>query len=520
MVQLDIKPIHHEGLNCFEDSLISVASWLDRDYELAFSHTWGFELVPEDPGCKGLIGNRITPGCKFLSELIKKYCGISLIFHEVENHTEVLSIIRRELSNSLPIIFCLDTFWCPWISQYQKLHLSHYCLAIGLDDDSTILCIDPSISPAVLQLPCNCFINGCNRGRTAIFLVDEYCPITDYWDVIGGSLNNFLNNNCFRNMMAFKEIFSSCFDFDLEFKNFDINIWIVLIHRNITLISGGRGLYSKFLGYIANKTNNTGLLAYKDNFIKAASNWKTIIGALTKAYKTKQFEPTKIRVAELLQKAAQFEQDTANSLSDFIKNPNEIYDASDNKILQLPKEFLTGTLIFLNLEDYFNNNGIGNINSGKCTADLSGGGSFIGFEGFPSGDILSLNNFSFKLPQILDGKKDNISCDQQELQVPSYFCRSIQVFGTAENGSFYENMNVVYKDGSIDTIAMGLSNLERSSPLYGEIPMWQGLFAGCKVKITLYAKEYEIRSDKSIDKIILPYCPNMHIFALTLRVLE
>lgn len=43
----DVTPIHYQGLNCFEDQIISIISQLEYKYELMFFKSWKFNFNPE-----------------------------------------------------------------------------------------------------------------------------------------------------------------------------------------------------------------------------------------------------------------------------------------------------------------------------------------------------------------------------------------------------------------------------------------------------------------------------------------
>ncbi|OPZ90961.1 MAG: hypothetical protein BWY74_02129 [Firmicutes bacterium ADurb.Bin419] len=180
---------------------------------------------------------------------------------------------------------------------------------------------------------------------------------------------------------------------------------------------------------------------------------------------------------------------------------------------------------YIDLSEYLNNEGFGQSLSQSTTADLTKKGEY-----FLTNDLLerstwTIDDMKFIFPQIIDGIKDNISCDGQTIQGFNGCYRSVMILGCSEWGNYSENLEIEYSNGDKDTLCINLSDWA-FTPVFNEKIAWSGQAAVRKDGETklwdftarLFAKAYKICDNKEIVKIKLPRRNNMHIFALTLAL--
>lgn len=105
---LNIEP--QKGINdCIADQIITVAKWLNIDYELMFSETWNFKykLKIND---NDLIGKRFGTGSSEIFSLLEKYHGIKMNYHKYTENSKIIEIIHNNITNHMPILILMDSF--------------------------------------------------------------------------------------------------------------------------------------------------------------------------------------------------------------------------------------------------------------------------------------------------------------------------------------------------------------------------------------------------------------------------
>jgi hypothetical protein len=81
----------------------------------------------------------------------------------------------------------VDAFHCHWSTAFQKYHLEHYCLAIGIEGDGGLVVIDPYLSPSVLRLPLEHY-RQTMRDCLSFRLAPAEEPRPDWQDIVRRSV--------------------------------------------------------------------------------------------------------------------------------------------------------------------------------------------------------------------------------------------------------------------------------------------------------------------------------------------
>lgn len=181
-------------------------------------------------------------------------------------------------------------------------------------------------------------------------------------------------------------------------------------------------------------------------------------------------------------------------------------------------EFTSESLVFLDLTPMFNNQGISDgIESTK--ADLTGSGMSYYFDSpIPPSKLFRLETFKKK------ELKDNISCQEQRIEVEEGFYTKLLMAGVAEWGDFKDKLRLEYEDGSMDELWIGLSDWILQ-PSFQETILFEGKMVenvnGVGVlnqsyRTKLYGVSYPLKGAAKLKRIHLPDQPYIHIFAITL----
>jgi hypothetical protein len=528
---LDIKPLHFEGAYCHEDFVFSIAAHYNRKYELAFCESWDFKFWPEDPEFPGLLGNRISKGNSNMLKLLEKYCGIKTEIYHPTDFEDLITTIQNELSNLLPIGIFIDKYWCPWTNEYQKLHHPHYCLAVGIDSDKNLYCIDPSMNKDTSILPISDFSKGFKECFK--FRIDEIMCNHDYLALIRESIEKIIKSQYIEMLEDFINEFKSSFNFNMEYRNYTISYWDVYIDRNIRLISGSRMNFARFVEFIAAKTQITALTDCIDDINVIASKWNTIRCILVKSYHVSYTEKMNDKVIDRFNEIVRLERAFIEKISDIINNSNTSNNSNEQRVL-IENEL--SEVIFIDLKSYFNNNAFYSPSYNNRNSDFTGNGLCFLNDKINSGVVWDVSGMTFNFPEIVEEQYNNVYCEKQEIDIPCGVYSKVMLLGSSDWGAmsdFQTASSIKY----IDNIILK-SDVDDEINLRIEFPSWcfeKALNAesvawtgnGCKKSedgielldnnFKIYAISYLIKKDIPINKIVLPDCPSIHIFAISLQ---
>lgn len=516
---LNVQPMHIDGLNCREDIFFTVAAHYKREYQLAFSEAFNFKYTPAEPGQSECMGARISTGNDNLQDLLEMYCGFKIFTLKADTVDEIYKTIREQLQLGYPTAISINTYWCPWSRSYQKVNFGHTCLAIDIDSENKITCLDPIAGQVHFYLPYDDFKNGFAYYSTFRFGLSR--QNYDYKEVLGTSVEKVFKYEIFNDMERFIEDFESQFNFEEEFKNGSADIWGALLFRNLTYISGSRFLYSQFINYINKVLQNSKLEQVEKEFQCVHNKWKVVISWLLKGYYTGNSEGIHKRALKSFKDILSMEKTILLNLQEAVQNNamsvQKSAEVSNTESINGECEYT-----FINLSNYFNSNAFHSTESRDCTADFTGTGHYFLSHNAPSGQIVSSEKLIFRFPEIIDNSCNNISCDNQVITVPAGEYKGILLMGSSEWGNFIEQIGVNYIDGSSDSIQVNFSDWATESPLYDEVIIWGGKSHN-KYEGRTYSNEYNLLAiqrsipvKKELKSITLPDCPNMHIFAATL----
>ncbi|AEY67895.1 hypothetical protein [Clostridium sp. BNL1100] len=526
--QLDVAPFHSDFANCLEECMISVSNFYHRDYILMYSQAWGFWFDINNYKIKG-TGNSIKDDRGNVYDLYQHYHGINITFDHNNNPQEVINIITSHIMVDNPIGIFMDTFYYSW-DPNKNQHGKHWFLITGVDSEKeAFYCTDPYFLQKDAILGFNDFING-YLGVLFTFEITN-AEIFDYdWKELMLTFSKRLNGE-----NGGKNIFSSMEDFAASVEDgFCIEKETALIRRvidmpyyvNLQSVNRGRLQYARFLEHTAAKYDVPELLPISEKLKQVSYKWDVLRGILTKAILTKNEAIIKSKIPPHIREIASIEKENLNLL---IKTASGTSHANNNilkkfeRVSNIPENINFNSYSYIDLSNYFNNKGFGELLDETGKSNLNGAGMFFVSDDIPSEDIWEVDNMKFKFPKVVESQFDNISCSGQELEFYPTDCSNIMLLGTADFGSFKESITLRFIDGSTEEINIGFTELV-FAPLYGESVAWEGracerLDGKIQVhnsKVKIFAKTYKLNNPGVVRGISLPYLPNMHIFAITM----
>ena len=173
----------------------------------------------------------------------------------------------------------------------------------------------------------------------------------------------------------------------------------------------------------------------------------------------------------------------------------------------------------LNLGPYYNNQAFGEANA---VADLTGGGEYFLLDGQGGlQDTVAHQHIRFGISASPGQGCDNISCQGQIIEVENREYNGMWILGCGEWGDPQGVMGIQYEGGDIDGIPVQITDWAWP-PRYGEsIALTFPIARKEKMAFVpesgyLFALHLPMTGGRPVHKLLLPDCPNMHIFSIVL----
>lgn len=521
-MKLEIPIKNEEGYNCVDNILSAVAHWAGIDYELMFSESWGFAYNPQQ-GKNLTLGKCLNSCFENRDKLIEKYHGLKLNFCTPINTNDLLDIIKSELNKKKPVSINMDVFWCAWFKQgYQIYHAPHYVLVEEYDEISEILyCKDGEMACNGAQLSISDLEKGSDTCLTFSFLENSKYD-NDWRKIIKNAVDKLYSTNAFDAMRRFSIDFSNNFDIKKEVYGYEAFVGKAPLFKEISTIGACRKKFAKTLQYLS-RTHNLQLYEISEMLQQVGDRWGSIFGMLMKSYYLPDNISLITKIASKINKIADYEEQIANMLLEAVQTDYSVAPLRFNNSPHI-KPIRINEYTYIDFENYANNQGFSNSLSYDCKAEFSHGGKYFLTNGLPHNNNLVISDMNFLFPTISDNLNDNISCTGQiiPINLNNYFC--IMILGCSELGSHSEYLDIRFEDGTIEEIPLEFTNWFISEPKYNEFIAWSGqCVIRSKFDVTvnplqvhLFAKNYFLKTKGLIKELRLPYCPNIHIFAITL----
>lgn len=331
-MNINLKPLYYDGLNCVENSFISITAWLKLNYQLAFMQSWDFGFKTGEAHKNDLFSSRITLNPIDYRMLIDKYCAIQFTYNTITDPNETLKIITNEFNNGRPVIIFIESFWCPWKDEYQKAHTDHFCLALGINDNGDIHCVDCSPLNYGCVLPLNEFLRG--GGDCITFIVSDDIPKAMEFEKVIGELVKDLYKpidgyNTFDSIRNFAFDFKNSFDLMKEIEGNDLSsTWGIPIIQKLRSVSGGRAQYADFLRCFYSKRNIDGLLELCAELEYVSAKWKYVMSIIEKHILSKK--PVNVdKISNIVFEIADLEEAIAQKIKT-IKEKSSLNAREDN----------------------------------------------------------------------------------------------------------------------------------------------------------------------------------------------
>lgn len=287
---IDIKPVRDETLNCIEGIIASVANHYSVDYRLMFLASWGFKFdilnTSNVCGVGERLGWRTRTSEQSLIESLQKYHGYIMKNHDSLSNKQVKFLVQKELELGYPVVTYIDGFGCPWNMAYQKSHIPHYILIIGICEEAgNYICIDPFCTDKVEQINFESLgetIKRCYTCRFEYFIQKEL----NWKHILEENLSRLLETkeeglNTFDRMRLFAEEIRNM---DIEYEKGKIDDYnFIQILMKIKFLENSRKNIVVALKCLNEIQNEIDFLDYEERIFYISNLWNKLKSIILKA---------------------------------------------------------------------------------------------------------------------------------------------------------------------------------------------------------------------------------------------
>lgn len=528
-MKLPLRLRNKPEYDCIDNLYIGVAEYWNNDYEIMSIDAWGFDYIKRDKYHKEILGKRISTSVRTRIDYLEKYHKIKVKEFYENDFYKAYEKIKMDIQLGRTVAIYMDTFWCPWdITNFQNAHKDHYCLVVGVNEkNGNFYIVDAQFAPDGAELPLNYFKKSLSDYLT--FEKIEGKEENLQWkELIEDSIMNFKSNSVgkdvFQKMREFSEELSSSLNFSEEIKGWENMPFSAPLFQELHQISRRRKQYSRALKYIGDRCKIPELIEIGSQFWVVGKKWTSLFGLLCKCYYMNGDKQLLTRCSQRIVEVSEIEERLMSDLINICrleeKNNLISYEISstehcNDKISKYK---------YVDTSRYLNNKGFGKVSNLENEAELSNEGKFFVLENLPVDEIWKVDNMEFKVNLNKDQIEDNIECEGQVIQINSQGYNNLMILGCSELGSHSEKIEVYYENGEKEVLPLEFSNWTEDEPSYGEIKVWCGEIAQRNnnqirkypFKGYLYGKNLKLKVKAGIRALKLPYCPNLHIFSISL----
>ena len=462
------------------------------------------------------IGKRLIFGFDPEEELKNR---LGIFCRRVDELAAAPKAIAAELAKGNPVQLNLDGFYCPWDWRFGVIAGEMHSLLIVGEDEKTggYICVDPYYDKPRALLSKESFESG--FGELLIYEVKAAVSfdcealllecLEEPYPVGCVSLDEMAK--AARSFELPREIEDYCDDMSIDRhqNRFYLNVRCKELAHN-------RIRFAAFLEYLAETSGKTDFMQLSDEYAVLAQRWDLFRMQILRRVFSKKRSEAGDYIAQRMAEVLAEEKRLIEALKAIVcgEARAEERQVSDADVI----------CTAINIEGYFNCEG---ISEGAAKTDFNEDGECFLAESFPSGERLCVGDAGFSLAEKAVEKPDNICCRGQSIELCRR-CTEVLLLGCSDYEQCAESVRLVYDSGECENQTLTLDDW---LPDYGRVLANE---AGRFAKITrypdgdydtddegvLYIGILRADGDRVLDRIELPECEHMHIFALSVMEIK
>lgn len=511
----DIKPIRTTGLDCLECLIATMAAHWGRGYQLMFlqDRTFEYKRSEDRPLARNLT---CSPQRSF--DNLLAYHGIAVQSFQGFDGASALEHIYDEVEQGTCIIAELRAASIPWDVHYGADHLpdTHAVLIVGADRNrERLLCTDSFYDRYQTELPADCLEQGYVM-HASIRLAGEEAP--DLAEAVEALVLQLFREGAQSRGESIRQFAEDVFGRDIATEVGPEPEQSEFVQ---TLFQIGKSY--KQMGILAEQLQ-TGRGGIGGNTLRECldilgNRWGIVAAMVMKLACAPTDHKLRSALVKRIIQIAELEQEMAASLADAKQGQGVRYSKNGG---EEPGD--GAGYIHVDLSDDYNNHGFYKQEDTQA-ARFACNGSFILDDGTLFGRTLEVGRMRFRLPALKPDGFDNLSCQGQVIAVRPGRYSAICILACSEWGHATETFMMIDEDGQLHPVMMQFTDWYEPKPQYGEQMAWRGKLGRrrddgtvCEDEIlhTIYADCYPLELAGAAIGLQLPFCPNLHLFALSL----
>lgn len=515
---------------CNEYTNALVATWAGRDYDMMFAEAL---LIDWDAEADFLLKKKIDYHEWKMYKCLERYHGIRVSSQisrtELMKYGGLITFIAKELKNNYPVWACFIMNGLACFSEEDKKWENglNYAMLVGMDEVTEQLYFRVihfhDKYPEVLTM-------SFREAQRSIYTVRQYKYVhrqqaginIDY--LLAETTAHFSNKQITKKLESFLDYFEKEADYDMIFGGVEQNgLKNQPLIYNLSILYRSRVLFSFCLSYLAVLNKHIALQEIADEMAVNGGKFYNIRGIILKTnfYGTITRQD-KLKISDYFRRII----DSEKQLLELMKRPETL--ACRHKKArptdQMSVDYFNTPFYFIDLKKYFNNLAFSDIISKDSPANFDGIGGYFLNDKYPYGKLLSVDTMRFLLA-VKNIEQDNISCQKQKITLAGGYYKRMMILASSCHGSFKDYFTFVYEDGEPEKVLMASSSFWYPKAHFAETIAWQGpyvmLLNGSyhleSRELNIYAKDYLITDERRLVAIVLPDCPDIHIFALSFQ---
>ncbi|WP_270166426.1 BtrH N-terminal domain-containing protein [Paenibacillus sp. SYP-B4298] len=320
MLNVSSLLLDNEQLNCFESTVVSLASMWGKEPTMLFEGAWDFYYTPAEKTAPSNIGGRVQSSTFEPQSNLRRYVGISIDEYYDIRVKQGIEMAIEPLRQGIPVLFTLDGYHCPWHPEFRNYHSQHLFMVIGIDGGKReLICADHIFAKRIVSLPYGELLEH-TLDCIVFHPVPPAEPSLQWFEILHREMERKLRpdklssaQGCFSLMRQFAEELGQTTSMKEETDQYR-RIDTCPLFAVITRLSNGRLNFADLLDRAADGCGERRLASHANLLRDAAQEWKTVNNILMKTCFMRDPASAFPRVELRIRQLAQLEEGIANDI--------------------------------------------------------------------------------------------------------------------------------------------------------------------------------------------------------------
>jgi len=507
---------------CDEYANAVIASWYGKGYDMMFAEAMNVEC---GDGRDWLLKERIKDNKWNMYNCVKKYHGMAVSDELKASGIDLIGVISEEISKGNPIMISVNMKRISCIEYIDKKDNPYnVAIVVGISGETEEVFFkvihgrDKYINVLSMSF---------GELRKSVKSIRKFADIGS--EISQFDLNVYFEDvtrNIIRSGIHEKiEEFADYFEKDVEYNQIfkkakEKKLRDVPLVNNVAVLYRSRALFSFCLTYLAQVYHSLKLQNLADEMMVSAGKFYNIRGYILKCFYSKEIsDKYKDKISAYLHKIVKIEKSVIDSMKNFSK---EDFNNDSLGLKEIPEG--EHVISYVDIAPFFNNQAFESKITHQTTANFDGMGGYFIDSNYPYGQLLKVGGgLKFQIAK-RENEFDNISCLEQRISVKEGRYHYIMILASSCHGSFKDYFKLVYENEEEESVLVFSSSFWYPKAHFSEVTAWSGDYAMLingefyleQRKLNIYANRYSIDCNKILKAIVLPDCPDMHVFAISL----